>query len=846
MSSQLAATAVWVAAAGVCLHFGLHWHTFHWLNSQVPALQSLLVAPASQNELQNGAFVLGCALSVAICTLILWMTVVHISSIEALSKKVLPKWQNLLFIHVLRSMAQDHVMVFFSRQMFVFCAHFFVFPLTTPTVEDISEPSVQWSLLSPHQLFDRFAPLLLHVIASLVWFASNTSLLTTRDSSWNMAIRAASSVSWIAGMAILRISSSGLGSAIGSFPQFVVALISRFPLPVLALGAFSALPGQVLKAKAVGGARGFKGMSKLLMLNLCHAVGTLWAQRAGRHLTHSIGSALQHEAPLPDTVAWSMRLLMLLVALAVGMLYTHGVYTLFKASPAFICEWSGVHVSSVTMKQGPGILASAAKVLSLFRGQDTPQNNSEGKHASASLENSVSWAQLHDVLTATHDMGRLLQGRERLNLALKVNAHLSNLLSDLEIGEATLEVILHSSEAPPQAPQRPQAARSSSTTPSTTARSAARSAVRGACLPCLLVKQACTAVLQLLGGCLGGRTAVLLQRLWREPHPTVTSTLAVIHIGKMSKPAAVQPQEIEVDVDVHCQLGRLLEAGRELRSLARVQCVQLVSTHASVFSDDVFFTVPLASITRSGIWSTFESTRMSVEELMRNTTRLSQFNAAVNAASSELLQEELDSAGVDFVPALRQLNDSVANLQSAAEAASADARRTRLHGLIGWSPALEVLVDAVLETMVALVAVKVQQAKQPAEKSSVFAAAVLKLAGALSSLTHGILLSAVGGMTGTDSARDPQHKALTSLGMALLMFALQALVFPDHLRKLGTPAGDAMAAPVGAGVTPVAVSEPSAVEGAEAEPVAVSEPGAVEGAEAETVVARPDETASAH
>ena len=743
-------------------------------------------------------------------------------------------------------------MVFFSRQMFVFFAHFLVFPHTRGS-QDISDNLRPWAMLEPAHLFDRCAPLMLHITASLVWFASNTSLLSTQDPSWNFMMRVASSASWLAGMAILRLSSNGLGAAVQSFPQLMWALFTRFPLPVLALGAFSALPGQLLKAKAVGGTRGFAGMSKLLLLNMCHTVGTLWAQRAGRQLTLSIGSEIHSDWVLPAELAWSMRLLMVLVVLAVGVVYTHGVYTVMKASPALVCEWSDLRVSSVVLQRGPRLLQSAQELLSLFR--PTPpkqhaqqQQQQEAKQADTSLmDRLVSWGQLHKMLLATYDVGRLLQGRERMELALQLNATLRNVISDINIGATSLEVILHSTEAPPAVPvatARSGLARTGSGAPQRD--TTARAVLRGACLPCIMLKKFFGVFLGAGGRLIGGpRAGRLLRSLWEPQTPTVSTTAAVIHIDPITAPASEAAQDVLLGVQVDCQLGRLLDVGRELRSLAHVQSVQLQSTHSSVFSSDVKYTVPLAVITRKGLWSSFESTRMSVQQLLHNTQRLSQINAAVNAASVELLQEELDLAGESLRPALHRLNASMANLQQAAEALVVDAQHTRLRALIGWSPASEVFVDAMLECMVALVALKVSPetkvggdggavekaagdgdaagataagdgdaagataagdgdaaaadkettaAVAAAEHDSnkrhaVFVAASLKLANALSSLTQSVLLSAVSGMHTAKGSKNMQHEALTSLGMGLLMFALQAMLFPDHVRKLALPGG---------------------------------------------------------
>jgi len=232
-------------------------------------------------------------------------------------------------------------------------------------------------------------------------------------------------------------------------------------------------------------------------------------------------------------------------------------------------------------------------------------------------------------------------------------------------------------------------------------------------------------------------------------------------------------------------------------------------------SEDVKFIVPLATITSSGLWSSFESTRMSASQLLHNSQRLNQFKAAVNEASSDLLKSELKKAQPSLKPALNRLNTAMENLELAAADVVQDARLVRVGSLIGWSTASEVFVDAMLEAMVALIGVKVKQedvqkeTKTQSESAgaradeagqtvpgaaddggAVFAAASLKLANALSDLTRKVLLSAVCGMQLGSAREQMQREALSSLGMAMLMFALQGIVFPDHMQQLARPGAE--------------------------------------------------------
>ena len=92
-----------------------------------------------------------------------------------------------------------------------------------------------------------------------------------------------------------------------------------------------------------------------MLLNLFNVLAVLWSAQAGRLLAFELLDALEEQAVLAYGITFLSRLVLLLVFGMVVSLFAYALFTMYLASPVFLCDFGAPTFGSVSIRGLPEV-----------------------------------------------------------------------------------------------------------------------------------------------------------------------------------------------------------------------------------------------------------------------------------------------------------------------------------------------------------------------------------------------------------------------------------------------------------------------------------------------------------
>jgi len=358
------------------------WHRFTfttWFLKQfVTAAYGFAVSPVTEQQNQDinfwGAQIFGSVVVIMATWIVLtssgWKAWILANVFESPIQKA-------VFKHFCMQALEDAVFLFTMRQVVVLTS-WVVVPPAVQTDASSFAGSGAWL----RHFVDARLATLLYIVTSLCWFGASVNLFTLPiDPMGRAVVSAALRGAVYLGVAVVRVYPLLNGRGVGLL-EFVLVLVTRYPLLAMALGWAAVAPaewaGRQLRSRA--------GVTfySIAGINAVNVASMLWSSAAGRHIaelmldaegTAAAGAAAAAAAAnataagalaevggaaapallglsLSTPVELLFRALLLMLCGAALSMYVHALYLLYYSSPLLRCEFDWPRVTRVEFLEG--------------------------------------------------------------------------------------------------------------------------------------------------------------------------------------------------------------------------------------------------------------------------------------------------------------------------------------------------------------------------------------------------------------------------------------------------------------------------------------------------------------